>query len=227
MPARSKEPFNYFQDRFKQISESHCGPAVIQMQLSLHGLDVRQEQVAEAGGASSLIEMNGMRVDQLARAVRRLAPHLRFYYKERATLDDLVRIVADYRYPVGVEWQGVFEDEDAARYDRANSAWKPSPPESPLLPLDSESSDSDYGHYSLVTGVNRRKRLLTVADPYKDFYSRARIFDFDLFDRRWYDYNEVPDPVTGGVRLVMDDHLMFVITRPGALFPRKLGMVTF
>lgn len=204
-----------------QISESHCGPAVIQMMLSNLGFEVTQEAVAEAGGATSLIAMNGMRIDQLALAVHRLVPEVFFYFKDHATIDELVRVVNDYRYPAGVEWQGVFEDED-----------QPSSPETKTadqagLAEDSESEDNDYGHYSLVIQAYRRKKELMIADPYKDYFSQTRIFDFRYFEGRWYDYNEVSAPVTGQPVVVEDYHMMFVIVRRNILFPRRIGMRTF
>jgi hypothetical protein len=219
-----------------QISESHCGPATISMLLSNLGIEVTQEQVAEAGGASSLIELNGMRVDQLALAVRRLAPQVVFYYKDHAALAELVRVVQDHHCPAGVEWQGVFEDEEDEEEEPPaqgpgsgrlpGSAQEPAPV-SDILPPDSESEEEDYGHYSLVTRADRRRQALIIADPYKDYFSQARIFTFQEFESRWYDYNEVPDPVTGEPALVEDYHLFFVITRRTALFPRRLGMRTF
>jgi hypothetical protein len=236
MPRKSRPAINFNQERFKQISESHCGPAAIQMLLSNLGIEVSQEQVAEAGGATSLIAMNGMRVDQLALAVYHLAPQVVFYVKDHATLDELVRIVKDYRHPVGVEWQGVFEDEDAARLDRANQNWKPRAkgsqarksgiisPEKASMPADSESRDTDYGHYSLVTYAKRRRKELIIADPYKDFFSQARIFGFKEFEERWYDFNEVPDPFGGQPQVVEDYHLMFVVVRRNVVFPLRMGM---
>lgn len=210
-----------------QISESHCGPAVIQMLLSNLGLDVTQEQVAEAGGAASLIELQGMRVDQLSQAVHRLGPDLLFYVKDHSTIDELVRIVHDYHYPVGVEWQGVFEDEDAARYDRANKNWNPAvTPELQDALKDNESMDTDYGHYSLVIRADRRRRELMIADPYKDYFSQARVFDFDVFDRRWYDFNEYSPAENEPPQIIKDDHLMFVVTSRNIIFPRRLGMWT-
>ncbi len=202
-----------------QISESHCGPAVTQMLLSNLGIEVTQEQVAEAGGAASMIAMQGMRVDQIALAVRRLAPETVFYYKEHAAIDELVRVVQDYRHPAGVEWQGVFDDDEDEH--PAGDQQKPEG-----VPANSETEDTDYGHYSLVTQAYRRKSQLIIADPYKDYFSQARIFGFDEFEKRWYDYNEVPDPVTGQPVLVEDYHMMFVVVRPNILFPRRLGMRT-
>lgn len=206
-----------------QISESHCGPAVIQMLLSRLGVDVTQAEVAEAGGAANLIEMNGMRVDQLARAVQRLAPQLHFYYKDHATIDELAQVVIDYRHPAGVEWQGVFEDEA----EQQPNETMPGAADQADLHADSESEDSDYGHYSLVVGADRRKRRLTIADPYKDYISQDRVFGFEVFDRRWYDFNEAPDPNSGQPVLVEDDHLIFVITRRNVLFPQRMGMRLF
>lgn len=209
-----------------QISESHCGPAVIQMLLSNIGIEVTQEDVAEAGGAASLIELNGMRVDQLALAVARLAPQAIFYYKDHSTIDELARIVIDYRTPVGVEWQGLFddeEDEDAEEDDDEDE--EDEAPEGSVME-DSETEDEDYGHYSLVVQAYRRRRQLLIADPYKDYFSQTRIFDFDAFEKRWYDFNEVPDSENGSSVLVEDRNMMFVVVRRSVLFPRRMGMRT-
>src|SRR5512142_3107494 len=89
--------------RFTQISESHCGPATIQMLLANLGIEVTQEAIAEAGGATDLIEMNGMRVDQPAQAVRMVVPQAHFWYKDHSRLRERVKLVVEYHYPVGVE----------------------------------------------------------------------------------------------------------------------------
>lgn len=210
MPGKSRKPKFNFQDlRFTQISESHCGPASLQMMLANLGIEVSQEAIAEAAGAAQLIELNGTRVDQLAQAVRQLAPEACFWWKDHASLDDLVELVAKRHYPVGVEWQGVFEDPDEDG-DESEAG--------------SETEEDDYGHYSVVTHVHARKRELIIADPYKDFISQARIFTFDEFEQRWYDFNEVPDPTGGPPRLVEDYHLLFVITPQNKTFPRELGL---
>lgn len=231
MPRRLRPAINFHQPQFMQISESHCGPAVIQMMLSNLGIERNQEEIAEAAGVNGLIAMNGMRIDQMAKAVQNLAPDTAFYYKDHATIEELARIVQDYRYPVGVEWQGVFEDAAAASLDLGNIMWTARSTASVLDQLgllpDSESEDNDYGHYSMVVRVDRRKRLLVIVDPYKDFYSQARIFDYDVFDRRWYDFNEVEDAATGSPYLLKDDHLMFLVCRRNVLFPTRLGMQSF
>ena len=199
--SNSARKYDFDQERFTQINESYCGPAVIQMLLHNLGVEVTQQEVAEAGGASDLIEEQGMRVKQLERAVRILAPQTSFWYKDHSTIAELVKIVDDYDYPVGVEWQGFFEDTQ-----------------------DDETEDGDYGHYSVVTMVNPTIQKLVIADPYKDFRSQDRIFTFDFFMPRWWDMNECRNPRTGKKRLVEDQQMMFVITPADVTFPKLLKM---
>jgi hypothetical protein len=202
-----REKFNprrnvdFHHDRFTQISESHCGPAVIQMLLHNLGIEVGQEAIAEAGGASDQIEQQGMRVDQLHRAVQQLAPQTCFWYKDHSTINELVQIVADYDYPVGIEWQGLFEDT-----------------------LEDETQDGDYGHYSVITMADPKRRKLVIVDPYKDFRSQDRIFTFEFFLTRWWDTNDFPDPLTGTNHLIEDRQMMFIITPQEVTSPRLLGM---
>jgi hypothetical protein len=188
-----------------QISESHCGPAVVQMLLQNAGFEATQEQIAEAAGVTNLIEMNGTRVDQLAMAVSTLAPGLAFWYKEHASMQDLITLVEEYDYPAGVEWQGIFEDEDT---------------------LDEE-GDDDYGHYSIISHIDVQNRLLVIVDPYKDYFERDRVLRFKQFLPRWWDYNEVTDPLTGRSKNVQDYHMLFIIAPSEADFPPELGLRRF
>ncbi|MCC7451173.1 MAG: hypothetical protein IT324_27420 [Anaerolineae bacterium] len=203
MPRNSNDAKQYFRmQRTEQITESHCGPAVIQMLLSNVNVPVTQGEVAQAGGAEALIELNGMRVDQLAQAVRTLAPQAQFWYKDHATLDDATRLVAEYRYPVGIEWQGIFDAEGQEIED-------PQP---------------DYGHYSVITFIDKDKDVLIIVDPYKSYATQDRIFTLSEFEARWYDYNAVPDSATGQSRSVEDFHMMFTVTPREETFPEMLGM---
>ncbi len=196
-----KLPIDFHHRRFTQISESHCGPAVIQMLLYNVGIKASQKAIAKAGGASDFIAQRGMRVDQLALAVRYLAPQAQFWYKDHSTLEDLAHIVTDYHYPVGIEWQGLFEDS-----------------------LEDESPEGDYGHYSMVTLADAKTRTLAIVDPYKDFRSQDRILTFDFFMTRWWDTNNYPDPRTGRDRYVDDRQMMFIITPEEVTFPQLVGM---
>jgi ABC-type bacteriocin/lantibiotic exporter with double-glycine peptidase domain len=207
MRRRSSKPpvadFNI--PRFTQISESHCGPAVMQMLLSHVGIEVTQEQVAAAAGIADRIETHGTRVDQMAQAVRELAPQAQFWYKEGARFSDLIQLVNKYRYPVGVEWQGLFTEPGVDEGEP-------------------ETEDTDYGHYSVVTHVSRRRRELIIADPYKDYISQARIFTFAEFLERWWDTNEVIDAASGLPVLAEDYHMLFIVAPVEAEFPTELGM---
>ena len=205
MPSESNNPLYSFQvNRICQISEAHCGPAVIQMLLGHLGIFVTQEEVAEAGEVTDRIEIHGMRVDQLGRAVQRLAPTTQFWYKKNAKLEELIELITLHKFPVGVEWQGVFstdEDED-----------------------EDEDEESDYGHYSVIPHIDLERKELIIVDPYKDFVSQDRIFSIDAFVERWWDTNETVDPRTGKEKLVEDYHMMFIIAPKEATFPQKLKM---
>jgi ABC-type bacteriocin/lantibiotic exporter with double-glycine peptidase domain len=208
MPENStvKRPrsFRYAQ----QITDSHCGPAVIEMLLNHAGVDVTQEQITQAAGVADSIEQYGTRIDQLASAVRALAPHCQLWVKHPAELEDLIRLVKKYDLPVGVEWQGLFDNPDEILSDE-----------------DSEDDEDEYGHYSVVSHVDETQGQLTIVDPYKDYVEQDRVFPLDVFYRRWWDTNLITDPVTGQGRWEEDLRLLFVITPASDTFPlNELGM---
>ncbi len=189
-----------------QISESHCGPAVIQMLLEAMGVYVEQEEIAEAGGAAHTIEEHGMRVDQLAIATSKVAPHMQFWYKYHSKLDDL-RTILEAGYAVAVEWQGLFyesEEEEQAK-----------------------EPDGDYGHYSVVIHLDEQKGELVIIDPYKDFINQNRIFSVNSFLRRWWDTNEIIDKDTGEKRIIEDMRMLFFVTPLAEEFPAHHGFKRF
>jgi ABC-type bacteriocin/lantibiotic exporter with double-glycine peptidase domain len=191
--------------RIKQISEHHCGPAVVQMLLENIGVKASQREITRAAGAERTIARNGTRVDQLARAVQELAPGAKLWYKEFASEQDLLYVLEQCKFPVGVEWQGMFEDD---------------------LGLDEDDS-GDYGHYSIIAHIDQAKGELIVMDPYKDFADRNRIIKTSTFLRRWWDYNEIKDPQTGKRTYKKDEQLFFVIAPREVSFPLELGMNSF
>jgi hypothetical protein len=65
---------------------------------------------------------------------------------------------------------------------------------------------------------------LIIVDPYKDFIEQDRLFSFDEFKERWWDFNEITDPETGRARLIEDYRMMFIITPKDSLLPLDLGM---
>lgn len=182
----------------QQITENHCGPAVTQMLLENIGVNVSQEEITEAAGATHTIETHGTRVDQLAKAVHILAPSAKLWFKEHASIDDLEYVLNERRFPVGVEWQGLFDDED--------------------------DDDEDYGHYSVVANIDKAKDELIIVDPYKDFVDQNRIIKISTFEKRWWDYNEVKDVETGEKTFKKDEQLFFVVASLDVSFPEKLQM---
>lgn len=120
-----------------------------------------------------------------------------FWKKEEATVGDLDKIVNKYKVPVGVEWQGVFYEDE----------------------------EGDNGHYCVITEVNKGKGYLKLADPYKKFAGLDRKFRISDFEKRWWDSNEVAIPYSKIKKLVYDRKLMFLITSKKETFPRSLGMI--
>src|ERR1051325_2155201 len=84
-PPPNQPRFSHLR-RIEQISENHCGPAVIPMLLENIGISVTQEAITDAAGA-------------------------RLCHKEKAKLDDLEFVLDECKYPVGGEWQGLFDDD--------------------------------------------------------------------------------------------------------------------
>ena len=191
-----------------QISEDHCGPAVMRMLLSYVGIKTLQRKVVETTGVAARLKLHGMNVKQLAEACAKLAPTMQFWYKDYSNLKDVAKIVNEYEYPVAVEWQGVFwgghtnddEEED-----------------------EEEGVDDDPGHYSVVTGVDLYNNEVWLADPYHLYAGKDRKFTVMGFEERWWDDNEVIGG-NGGRRYIEDYHMMFVVTPKFESFPLELNM---
>ncbi len=188
-----------------QISDSHCGAAVTQMLLSNLGIIVSQEEIVEAAGVEEMIEDYGMNIPQMALAVRRLAPHAQFWYKADSELEDLVSLVNQYGFPVGVEWQGVFGQDDDEDEDE-------------------DDEENDYGHYSVATKIDLENDTIVIVDPYRDFGLKDRYFSLGEFLGRWWDTNTEFDRAQKYSRLVEDYHMLFIVTAKGSSFPKLLGM---
>lgn len=188
--------------RVCQISEYHCGPAVLEMLLAQRGVRADQARLTELAEIQATISVHGARVDQLARAVERLREGVCLWRKTEASVDDLVAVVRRYRTAAGVEWQGFFEASEE----------------------DEDFDEADYGHYSIVTRVDLRRNRLTMRDPYSEFCPEDRVFAIDWFTRRWWDVNLAPAPSTDKLRPVVDRRMMFVVAGERARFPAALGM---
>lgn len=187
--------------RVKEMSNYACGPAVLQMMLSFVGIKVTQIGIIKSLRAQKKIRLYGLNIGDLARAVRIAGKGRVFFWKkEKASIQDMIRIIEKFNFPVGVEWQGEFY----------------------------ENTDEDNGHYGVVTKVDRKGDYIRIADPYFNNYFHYedvdRKFSLRVFFKKWWDENDVK--VSGGskTRKVKDIKMMFVITPKGASWPKKLGM---
>ncbi len=195
-----QNPFNNpFFPRMKRVMQktnSHCGPAVLEMLYSYLGFYVDQDEFVNAVEIGGKIAEYGMTVSEMLRACARVSPQLTFWYKQNSEISELSKIVNEYGFPVGVEWQGVFYED----------------------------SDEDNGHYCVITHIDTVDNNIMLADPYKRFAGRDRGFHILEFKDRWWDENEIVDPVTGGSKLVREERMMFIVTPKDSIFPESLGM---
>jgi ABC-type bacteriocin/lantibiotic exporter with double-glycine peptidase domain len=148
--------------RSKQVTSSHCGPAVIEALFSFLGQKVTQASVVKSIKADKKIKKIGLNVIDLGLSVKKLGKgKFTFWKKTNSTISNLSVIVNKYQYPVGVEWQGVFY----------------------------EYADGDNGHYCVVTRVNKEGGYLRIADPFFKFAGVDRKFKLENFHKRWWDVN--------------------------------------
>lgn len=183
--------------RVKQITSYHCGPAVVKMLLSFQGMTVKQKDIVVAAEIGRHLKVYGMTVADMSQAVSRLFPKLQLWYKDNSSLKELQTLVRDYQIPVGVEWQGVFEEYE----------------------------DEDNGHYAVVVHLNMADNVILLADPFKKYAGKDRRFSIIDFEHRWWDTNEIADPRTGKHELVKDYHMMFMILPQELTWPESLGVI--
>ena len=183
--------------RIRQIDVYSCGPATIAMLYSFQGVKVSQRGLISSLRAQKKIRKFGLNIKDMARAVHIIGKgSFVFWKKANGKISDLATITAKYKYPVGVEWQGVFY----------------------------EFADEDDGHYGVITQVSKEKGYVRIADPYTIFAGVDRRFKIADFQKRWWDHNEVSVAGTSKKRVVTDKRVMFVITPKGKTWPKKLGM---
>ncbi len=148
--------------RIKQVTSSYCGPAVLVSLFSFLGVRTSQGRIVRSLRAENKIKDTGLVIKDLARAARIVGKgKFTFWKKEGAGIGDLDKIINKYKFPVGVEWQGVFYEDE----------------------------EGDNGHYCVVTEVNKAKGYLKLADPYKRFAGLDRKFRISDFEKRWWDEN--------------------------------------
>lgn len=171
------------------------------MLLSFVGVDIKQGQIVQATSIEKKIFKHGMTVEEMSQATSYLAPDYCLWFKRESSIIDLIKIINIFKFPAGVEWQGVFEDINP-------------------------DADDDPGHYSVVTKLDLKKKMIFLADPYRLYAGKDRQLSILRFERRWWDINEIVDPRTEKKKEMDDYHMIFVVTPKNATFPKELGMRT-
>lgn len=108
----------------------------------------------------------GTRVDELSYAVEKLLPKYVVMSKYDSSFGDLFFITQICGLPVGVEWQGIW--------------------------LDNNGKEFYEGHYSIVDFVDEKNNIVNIIDPDKNSLEGSKSFTFSEFSRRWWDFNKVP-----------------------------------
>ena len=158
------EPFPGMR-RVKQINLSHCCPAVLVALFSFLGARVSQRAITRSLRAQNKIKKYGFVMKEMARAAKIYGREgkLVFWQKRNAKISDVDLAVNRYMFPVGVEWQGVFY----------------------------ENEDEDNGHYCIVTEIDKKQGHLRLSDPYPEFAGVDRKFPIVFFAKRWWDKNVI------------------------------------
>ena len=170
------------------------------MLLSNIGLYVSQKDIAKAAGITKSISDHGTRIDQMGLAIHNLQLPASLWYKDHCTIEDIQLLLDMFMYPVGIEWQGLFTDQE-------------------------EEPNDDSGHYSVVARVDIEKNALIVVDPYKDFADQDRIINIDTFMRRWWDENQIPHTAGRRSYMLRDERLLFIVTKSDVTLPGSLGLL--
>lgn len=192
--------------RVRQNTSYNCGPAVLEMLLSHFGREISQEAIVAAAGMETRIKDYGMTVEDMARALRMIAPEMALWYKTDSKIGELREIVRSLNYPTGINWQGVFPDDEYDDYP------------------DFDFADDDEGHFSVVVDVDTRENYIQIADPYGRFAGNDRHFPIVEFERRWWDEDWELDPVNQKRKYIYKSKPMFVVVPETIGFPMGMGM---
>jgi ABC-type bacteriocin/lantibiotic exporter with double-glycine peptidase domain len=185
-----------------QKNGTYCGPAVLQMLFSHLGLEFTQDQIVDTAKIRTHIRKYGMQPRQMAQIVETLSPDYQYWFKQKATLVDLVQLIRRHHQPVGIDWQGLFY--------KTPEAEKP--------------SKADKGHYSIVIDVDKAKNTITILDPYPEFALKPRVLPLDWFQKRWWDTADDKNPQTGKFEKIKTTRFIYLIAPKTAKFPSKFGM---
>lgn len=165
------------------------------MLLSFVDVFIDQDHVVDSLGINKKITQHGMTVFEMERYITKNYPELKFWYKFNSSISELSQLINQFKYPVGVEWQGIFDYPDDDDDE----------------PID-DYEDDDPGHYSVITSIDLHQNLITIADPDHHYAKKDRKFTILQFERRWWDLNEVIDPKTKKHTQSDEYHCLFLVT---------------
>jgi len=191
---------NSFPDlqRIAQINSYYCGPASLQMLLSTFDIAVDQQQIVDSLGINSKMPTDGITLQEMGQFIKKSYPQLQFWYKFNSSVTELSQLVNQFHFPVGVEWQGIFDYPDEEAFD---------------------DEDDDPGHIAIVTSINTGQNFISIADPDAHYAGTDRRFSILQFERRWWDINEINH------QEIDDYHGLFLITPNNFSFPDYLQLL--
>lgn len=123
-------------------------------------MNVDQEMLVKAAGIEEKILNDGMDVEEMRRALKKLGLEVKLQFKIGATIEELAKLVNQKQIPAAVAWQMI--DETSKPGD-------------------------DSGHYSVVTHVDLGAKKIYLADPDRGYAGRDREIDLAEFKKRWWD----------------------------------------
>lgn len=193
----SNNPFPHLK-RVAQFNSSYCGPATLQMLLSFYDVIIDQQQVVDLLQINQKIIVHGMTIQEMGQFIKKYYPQYQFWYKFNSTTAQLSQLINQFNFPVGVEWQGIFDYPDEEAF---------------------EDEDDDPGHLAVIVAINTGQNYITIADPDAHYAGTDRQFSILQFERRWWDINEINH------QEVDDYHGLFLITPNTFFFPDSLQLI--
>lgn len=205
--------------RSRQETGSFCGPCVMQMLVSRLGKQIDQFALSDAYADRKIVMREGIALDGLAKALRKLLPDLQVWQKYNSSFQDIKEML-DRGIPVGFDWQGIFDrDEYGDEYWNLQREWRKKWEEIRGVPQ----LEGDQGHYCIALEIDPEKGYLRFADPYGHYAGKDRFVALWELEERWWD-DKLGKDEHGKVTRVIEERLIFVVTEKDDETPLKVGM---
>ncbi len=203
--------------RSKQENGSYCGPAVMQMLLTSIGVEKTQSEIADAYASRDIVTREGIPVKGLIKALYKIGPSIQAWQKYNSSIEDIEKLLVQ-GVPVGFDWQGIFAGDEYGD-DVLPTKWEELKNRFAKVP----ELKGDQGHYCIALEINREKGYMRFADPYGHYAGKDRFVALWEFEERWWD-DRLDKDENGKTVRVVEEKLIFVLTKIGDDFPASLGM---